>query len=368
MAEFNFIQYRNQRVSSDNPGALASNIMSIGDFRISLGGKLDCGENIGLVAVSDIAEAANYYQQLTGGSCQPQLAALVFVASGQVRALDWYFPITNMLSPGEVSAFYQFVQHILQHPGFDLRLLGDNRTDMTSQARPDVLFIIAGQIAEIFLYRPDILERFFFTPRHFRLYTTPRAFQQDGGLAGGDYNHDTESIQLVLSRVYEGFYGATPGVAPFFHEFGHMLDFFNASSGTMGDSVGLLPGLRHEDGAIFTPKARALFLQGKQLELDRYMLRYKGIATANDPLPIGHPYVFQNDTEYCAGYLEMFLRNPNYFASMNPTLYQSYVELFRYDPRAAWRADFDFYIRENRNFYLTSGQKPWDPHLTIPTS
>ena len=72
------------------------------------------------------------------------------------------------------------------------------------------------------------------------------------------------------------------------------------------------------------------------------------------------------DTEFAAGYFEMFFRNPNYFAAQNPDLYQGYVELFNYDPRRAWKEDFPFYVTENRNFYLVSGQRPWTPNLTVP--
>src|SRR6185503_2622015 len=101
-----------------------------------------------------------------------------------------------------------------------------------------------------------------------------------------------------------GFYGATPGVAPFLHEFGHMLDFFDAGTGRMGRSEGLLPGLSPADGVIYTPLARQLFLRGKRLELERYLHRSRS-RDAGDRLPIGHPYVFQNDTEFIAGYFEM---------------------------------------------------------------
>ena len=164
----------------------------------------------------------------------------------------------------------------------------------------------------------------------------------------------------------EGFYGLTPGVAPFLHEFGHMLDAFEASTGRMGFGDGLLPGLSPSDGSIYTPGARELFIRGKRMELERYLARYRSEARATDPLPIGHPYVFQNDAEFAAGYFEMFFRNPHYFAEQNPELFQCYVELFRYDPRHAWKEDFQFYINENRNFYLSGKERPWKPGITIP--
>jgi hypothetical protein len=360
LSGLNFLKLRNKKVT------ITGNEIEIGGLKVSRYETLNFGEEIGPVEAAELAEAATYYHRLINGSTNPQLAALTFVATGNHRALDWYFPITNMLGETEITDFYRFIESIIQHPGLDLKLIADNRTDATAQMKPDIPYIVGGHLAEIFFYRRDILQRVLHTPRHIWLYTTPRAFEQDGGLAGGDYNHETESVQLVLSRLYEGFFGDTPGVCPFLHEFGHLLDFFDAGKGKMGHSEGLLPGLSPKDGAIFSPRARELFLKGKKLEHERYLLRYYNTYTDNDPLPVGHPYVFQNDTEFCAGYLEMFFRNPNYFASQNRVLYNGFVELFQQDPRHAWKEDFPLYINENRGFYLNSGQKPWETHLTIP--
>jgi hypothetical protein len=230
---------------------------------------------------------------------------------------------------------------------------------------PGIQQVVAGQIAEVFFHRGELLERFLSTARHIQLYTNSKAFEQDGGAAGGDYNPQSESIQLVLSRIFEGFFGETAGVRPLLHELGHMLDHFDAATGRMGRSEGHLPGLNPGDGSLFNPHARSLFIKGKRLELERYLARYQGRLKDTGPFPIGHPYVFQNDGEFIAGYFEMFFRNPNYFAVQNEDLYMAFVELFGYDPRRAWRQDFPFYIAQNRDFYL-SGQRPWTPGLTIP--
>jgi hypothetical protein len=280
------------------------------------------------------------------------------------RSLDPYFPIVKMLSEPQVDAFYQLIRQIAENPNFDIQLIGKDKTNLTDQIPAAVLHLVAGHIAEVFFFRQDILARFLSSPRHFQLYTTPEAFQQDGGVSGGCYNPNHQSIQLVLSRLFEGFNGATPGVCPFLHEFGHMLDHFDAGLGSMGRAEGLYPGLRVSDGDIFTPKARDLFLQGKRLELDRYLARQNGDLT--QPMPIGHPYVFQNNGEFAAGYLEMYFRNPNYFAELNPDLFNAYRELFGYDTRKAWAQDFPHYVESNRKFYA-SGKKPSKAGLTIPT-
>jgi hypothetical protein len=357
-----FSHYLHQRVR------VTGDHLEIETARVPVSERLDCGAAIGAVPAQAIANASEHYTRLTNGKCQPQLAALIFEATRQPRALDFYFPLTKLLTKTEQPDFDQLVQSIVQQPNFDLRLIGEYGNNLAAQMPAGVAHLVAGHLAEIFFYRRDILERFLSAPRHIRLYATPWAFERDGGQAGGDYHADRETLQLVLSRLFEGFYEARPGVAPFLHEFGHMLDFFDAGKGRMGRSEGLLPGLSPQDGAVYTPHARKLFLKGKRLELERYLLRYRGQAKAADPLPIGHPYVFQNDTEFAAGYFEMFFRNPNYFAAQNADLYQAYVALFGYDPRPAWKEDFPFYVNENRNFYLTSGQKPWPPNLNAPES
>jgi hypothetical protein len=354
-------EYRQQ------PAVASGDQLVIGDEHIHAEAMIDGGAAIGAVQTRAVMRAAARYERLTGGHCRPQLAALVFDATHDVRALYHYFPIANILAENERAQFNARVQALAEHRHLDVRLIGERRADLTAQLPASARSLIAGHLIEIFFYRADILERFVSAPRHFLLYPTPRAFQDDGGQAGGQYHADREAVQLVLARLYEGFNQRTPGVAPFLHEFGHMLDFFDAGRGTMGESNGLLPGLSPGDGAAYTPRARERFLRGKRLELERYLALYHGTARPVDPLPIGHPYVFQNDTEFCAGYFEMFFRNPHYFAAQNPDLFAAYAELFGYDTRRAWPEDFPFYVDENRKFYL-SGQKPWTPGITVPES
>lgn len=274
-----------------------------------------------------------------------------------------YFPIANMLSKTEMNTFRRLIIYIAKHQNFDLQLIAENKIKLTKIPNA-ARYLIAGHLAEAFFYRQNILERFLTQPRHFQIYTTPEAFYQDGGVAGGCYNPSRECIQIVISRLFEGFSHSTPGVCPFLHEFGHMLDFFDAGTGSMARrSAGLYPGLSPSDRDIYNPRARDLFIKGKRLELERYLARQRGDLT--QPAPIGHPYVFQNDGEFAAGYLEMFFRNPHYFAEQNIDLFNAYVELFGYDTRQAWKEDFPHYVNANQKFYL-SGQKPPQTKITIP--
>lgn len=366
VASLPFESERRQRV------ALASDGVQIGAHVIDLGARLDLGPPLGVVSAQRVKQAAEAYQQLTGGECQPQLAALIYDSTRQPRALDHYFPLTRRLSAAAREAFDELVQHIASHPHFDVQLIGERMVTLTPRLPASARGLVAGHLAETFFFRRDILARFLSAPRHFQLYTTGRAYRQDGGAAGGQYHSERQAVQLVLQRLWEGFYEVTPGVAPFLHEFGHMLDFFDAGTGEMQPvSEGLLPGLHPRDGAVYTPQAREWFIIGKRLELERYQARLKASASdqnaagSADLLPIGHPYVFQNDAEFCAGYFEMFFRNPHYMAGQNPTLFSAYVALFGYDPRPCWEQDFEFYIQTNRGFYL-SGETPWPTHLTIP--
>jgi hypothetical protein len=339
--------------------------LNIGNVQVAADEVLDFAAPIGVVQAADLALVVEDYARLTHETCQPQLAALVFLLTDQPAALDRYFPITSTLAGEQHTAFYQLVREIIAHPGFDLRLFAEQQEDITHAMSSDIAHMVAGHLAEVFFARRDILECLLSSPRHIWLYTTPQAFKDGGGVAGGCYNPGKQCLQLTVSRLYEGFNGRTPGVAPFLHEFGHMLDYFDAGSQQMTRSSGFLPGLRPSDGAIFRSHARALFRKGKQIELDRYLRFYAGEASANDPVPIGHPYVFQSDSEFIAGYLEMFFRTPNYFEQQNPDLYNSFAEVFQQDPRQYWQADFPFYVRENQKFYR-SGQQPREPGIHVP--
>lgn len=310
-----------------------------------------------------VAEAQAGVDTLTAGECRPQLAAQVYALTAQPRALDHYFPLARVLAPPERDAFDALVLALARHPQLEVRLFGPDCADQTAALPADARALVAGHLAETFFYRRDVLDRLLSAPRQVRLYTTRAAYAADGGVAGGSFHAERGAVQLVLARLYEGFNGAWPGVAPFLHELGHLLDFVDVAAGRMGQSAGLLPGLSPRDGAVYTPLARALFLKGKQLERARYQALAEGRAAPGDPPPVGHPYVFQNDTEFCAGYFEMFFRNPHYLATLNPDLHAGYVALFGYDPRRCWPQDFPFYVEQNQAFYR-SGEKLWKLGIT----
>jgi hypothetical protein len=348
--------------------------LAIGDLRLEPGDALDCGAPLGTVAVADLLATLLAFDDLTGGSCPTPLDAGLYRLTGATSLLERYFPVVLSLDSAGRAAFYQQVLRVGLHPGLDLHLQGEDGRDHSQHVPADARALVAGQLVELFLYRPELLEAILAAPRHIWLYTTPRAFVQDGGVAGGDYDPATGRLQLVLARLYEGYFGELPGVAPFIHELGHLLDDLTLDEvGPVAPDVGhvprrreaatgLPPGLRHADGPLYSPEARSRFLRGKQLEAARYRRCCAGDNT--DP-PVGHPYVFQTDGEFLAGYLELFLRTPHYFARRNPLLFSAFTLLFRQDPRRARARDFAFYVEENQRAYAPGNGPLSDPGLTL---
>jgi hypothetical protein len=315
------------------------------------------------ISIDKLVRSIYRIRGFTSDTCHPQLAFHIFTVTHRPSYMECYFPVIKSLNKESTRRFYEAISRAMVHQGFDLQLLDKRRNNFIATL-PALGYLVAGHIVELFFYRQDILDRLLNSTIHILLYIDQDSFKADGGVAGGCYNPERKCLQLVVSRLFEGFNQPTAGVCPFLHEFGHLLDFFDAGTGK-ADAVssGWLPGMRSSDGDIFTPEARETFIAGKQLEIQRYERQVKK-PNGSDPLPIGHPYVFQSNSEFIAGYLEMFFRNPHYFATQNPDLFDGFARLLKQDPRQYWQADFPFYIQQNRDFYL-SGQKPPIHGLTL---
>lgn len=336
--------------------------LAIGDTVLAGDEILDCGVPAGAVPATDVLAAIQDLDSLTGATWHPPLAAVLYRLTRTPSLLDRWFPLASALTQEERAIFYREVERVGRHPGLDMRLIGEDRLNLTPRLPEDARAIVATHLVEIFFYRPDILASFLARPRHILLYPTSRAFSQDGGVAGGDYDPANERMQLGLSRLYEGFYGDVPGVAPFVHELGHMLDCMAVGTDRRELCAGLLPGLRRSDGDLFTPEARSQFLAGKRVEGERYRRCRRGDDA--EP-PVGHPYVFQSDGEFVAGHLELFFRTPHYFGAQSPILYGSLVSLLGQDPRRALARDFAFYVQENRKAYAPGHGTLAAPGITV---
>src|SRR5262249_15846709 len=126
MTTLDFAAQRNKPVKARN-------------FQVELGGHtflytdtFDFGVPFGQIPVKDLGDAAEHFARLTNKTATPQLAALVFGLTGQGRALDWYWPITNAFGPDSLTEFDSLRDSIAQHPHFDLHLIAEGRADITS--------------------------------------------------------------------------------------------------------------------------------------------------------------------------------------------------------------------------------------------
>lgn len=347
---------------------VTNGVLTLGPRRLDLASTLVCPA-CAPVRVAAVAAWAERYADLSAASNPAPLAALLFDATGDPWPLVHFFPTLGVLPRAAQAQRFAQIGALAARAELDLRLLGERRRDRTEELPASARWIVAGHVVEVLGDRAELLAGVLRRPRHIRLYTSAAAFSDDGGVAGGDYDPRHERIQLGLSRLFEGFYEPTPGVAPLLHEFGHMLDACDPISGRMTRGHGLLPGLDPRDGPLFVPEARRHFLAGKRLERQRYEALRVG-PVPRDPavdLPVGHPYVFQNDGEFIAGYLELFLRTPNRFASLNPELYAGFTTLLGQDPRAAWPQDFAWYANENEAVYLR-GEALSPAGISVPTS
>jgi hypothetical protein len=311
------------------------------------------------LSVATLRVAAREHAVTIRGMAHPPLAALVAFVTGDPTALHPCFPLTRTLDPAGLAAFDALVAAVARSPELDLRCFDERWGGVREVPVPaDAALLVAGHLAELFFVRRDLLETLLAARPRIWLYTTPRAFERGGGVAGGCYSPAEGAIKLLHARLWEGYTSPMPGVAPFLHELGHMLDCLDVAHGVLGPATGLYPGLRPADGAVYTAEARRLFAEGKALEIQRYRRRVVGERDAEAPL--GHPYVFQSDGEFLAGYLELFLRCPNAFAAQDPALYASFVTLFGQDPRRAWVEDFPFYVQANREYYASGACPPPD--------
>ncbi len=335
----------------------------IGDSQIDITYPLTFKDHNDEILIDKLVRSIYRIRGVTSDTCHPQLAFHVFSVTHRPSYMESYFPIIKNLNKEATRRFYETINRVMVHEGFDLQL-SDKRGNNLIATLPAIAYLVAGHIVELFFFRQDILDRLLNSTIHILLYTDQDSFKADGGVAGGCYNPERKCVQLVVSRLFEGFNQPTAGVCPFLHEFGHLLDFFDAGTGKADTaSSGWLPGMRSSDGDIFTSEAREALVKGKRLEMQRYE-RQVAKPDGTDPLPIGHPYVFQSNSEFIAGYLEMFFRNPHYFATQNPDLFNGFERLLGQDPRQYWEADFAFYIQQNRDFYR-SGQKPRMHGLTL---
>ena len=102
--KISFHRLRNQSVR------IHEHHLEIGSTSFPFDDQLDFEGSLGIVSVQSILEAAEGFVRLTQGNCPVQLGLLAFTATGRVRALDFYFPITQILDEPELDQFHQVAQ------------------------------------------------------------------------------------------------------------------------------------------------------------------------------------------------------------------------------------------------------------------
>lgn len=279
------------------------------------------------------------------------VAAVVFDVNHELEALGHFLPLISILVGAERTLFMERLNGLLRDPSIQIRLRNEpSIVGIPLSARA----LIIGQIVMCFFYRYDVVTTLLSTKPSFDLFHTVADYERNGGVGGGCYDLRAHRIMLHMPRLYEGFFTPIPGVCPFLHEFGHMLDGTSMRHMQYGECRGELPGM--------TATQRSAFAAAKAAEYACYLAHYHGRPPADGHHPLGHPYVFQTDGEFIAGYWEMFWRNPHTMATHCPALFANWCDYTQCDPRQALPQDYMGYVKGNRAFYR-SGERPWPSQI-----
>ena len=285
-----------------------------------------------------------------GEVCAMQAAMVLYLQSKELSALRHFFPIIGWLDgPGRARWANLYTTYFVDSP---LRIEFIDRA-----RRPAPLAVrsmVVGQLVSCFVYRPDVLAAFRATQPTFSICADNRTYTRVGGVGGGCYDETAHQLILEVSRLFEGYWQPNPGVSPFLHELGHMLDGAQRRLSHGHACVGELPAMDDVQ--------RLAWQSGKRVEVQHYR-RYQEAGRVIDSAPLGHPYVFQTDGEFLAGSWEMFWRNPHAFAEHSPVLYAGLVSYVGHDPRV-YTTDYSGYVTGNRAFYA-GGERAWPSQIRI---
>ncbi|MEY3989205.1 MAG: Glucose-regulated metallo-peptidase [Chloroflexota bacterium] len=307
----------------------------------------------GSVRINDSAAIA--VSQLISGwqmcAMRMPLAGLVFQVSKELTSLGHFFPLIHTLTDAQRFEFRTRLNALLQST--DIAVTYTTQAGLT--ATPLILRVmVLGQIVSCFWGRPEIVSALQRTKPSVALYADRMLYERTGGVGGGCYLPHEHRIMLEANRLFEGFYTPIPNVSPFLHEFGHMLDGTHMRLNQLPHCYGRLP-LMHD-------QAFSLWQKAKYREVQCYTAWYHQRPPSDGQMPLGHPYVFQNDGEFLAGHWEMFWRNPHAMAQQTPHLFDAFKNYVNQDPRTSLAHDYLGYVEGNRAFYQ-SGQQPWPTQM-----
>gem|GEM_PF-1270913 len=288
-------------------------------------------------------ELVTYY----GAGYHVPLAGLIFDTSPELEALGHFFALIPRLNQSQRHQFRIKLNELLADSRLQIVLFrGRNTIPATLSMRA----LIAGQLLLCFWQRPDILAAVVASQPQFHLFVDATSYSAAGGVGGGCYSPSDHRIMLHVARLYEGFFSPVPNVSPLLHELGHLLDGTAMRMQNSSVCRGELPGM--------TANELADFGAGKYAEYHCYQAWYHQRPPTDGQMPLGHPYVFQTDGEFLAGYWEMFWRNPHSMARISPQLFMALCRYTRQDPRQFVTTDYTGYLQDNIAFYQ-SGARPW---------
>lgn len=290
------------------------------------------------VSSAELSTALSHFHQTIGVPLAVPLAFAAFLATTELDTLGHFFPQIRVLTSAERTRWMDLFRILMR----DASITVTWTHRLTQQpAAFGLRALVIGQIVSCFVQRPEIATALAQTRPTFALYCDQAHYERDGGVSGGCYVDQTHTVLLVGARLFEGYTEPTPGVSPLLHEFGHMLDGTHRRSTGLPYCVGRFPLLDTQQNTDWDA--------AKRHEVQRYRRYCQAPHGCDDP-PLGHPYVFQTDGEFVAGYWEMFWRNPHAFAAHSPTLYAVLMQYVADDPRR-YTTDFMGYVRGNQAFY-----------------
>lgn len=284
------------------------------------------------------------------GIHNPPLSVVLIEHSPDLRFMATITPLITAIQGPARQAFLALLNQIGHDPRLQVHIYGK----ATDVAPPTFLrLVVALQLASCFWLRPDIIATVLNTHPQVEWSVDRAHYAQSGGIGGGCYVPGRHTIMLESSRSCEGFRTPTPSVSPLLHEMGHLLDATAQRLHGWRTPRGELPGM--------TTTQRTAWYHAKQHEVARYR-RWCAQPDRVTDVPFGHPYVFQNDGEFVAGYWELFWRSPALMRTHAPLMYHVLCEYVQFDACRAQPVDYTGYFHDNQQTYATA-QATWPSHM-----
>lgn len=286
------------------------------------------------------------YQRLeAAGISRPPLSVLLAEHTPALQILQHFVPLLAHLHGAQRQQFLT----ILNHVGNDKRLRIHLHRAHAERAPAQWLRLsITLQLTCCFWARPDVLAEVLTHQPTVALFPSQADYQGAGGVGGGCYVPDRHIIMLVTDRLCEGYRTAVPSVSPLLHELGHLLDGTSMRQHGWQSPRGELP--------CMSVAQRHAWYQAKRHEVTTYQ-HWQAHRDATT-VPFGHPYVFQTDGEFLAGYWELFWRSPRLLQQHAPDVYAVFAEYVQFDVQRNQPADYTGYHVANQQCYAR-GERHW---------